>query len=160
MTPFDKKTSPATKDAASIWRFDHVNVSMGSGHALRALFESVMGLDTGPRPPFPFPGRWLYEGDQALVHAVDDPSLSAPTGEVHFGHIAFTSQQPASGVIDRLKATGLPFKVARVPADNVAQIFVQLPGHFVVELDVPDDIEGSATHVYSATRGAPTADDF
>jgi len=160
MTPSDENPFPAPKERAAIWRFDHVNVSIGSGHALRALFEGVMGLDTGPRPPFPFPGRWLYEGDQAMVHAVDDPNLSAPGGEVHFGHIAFTSRQPASGVIDRLRATGLPFKIARVPADNVAQIFVQLPGHFVVELDVPDDIEGPPTHVYSATRSAPTAEDF
>lgn len=35
----------------------------------------------------------------------------------------------------------MPFKLARVPQDRIAQIFVLLPGGFVVELDVPDDTD-------------------
>lgn len=123
----------------SAWRFDHVNVSTGESHALRTLFEGVMGLQPGFRPPFPFPGLWLYAGDQAVVHEVTDTNLSAETGEVRFGHIAFRSEQPASQVIERLRRSALPFRVARVPEDNIAQIFVRLPGGFVVELGVPDD---------------------
>ncbi|MDW5442906.1 hypothetical protein [Polaromonas sp. SM01] len=145
---------------APAWRFDHVNVSMGASHALRRLFEGVMGFQPGFRPPFPFPGLWLYAGDQAAVHAVDDAKLSSETGEVRFGHIAFSSEQPASQLIDQLRRSALPFKVARVPRDNIAQIFVLLPGEFVVELDVPDDTATSQDHAYSATRAAPGAGDF
>lgn len=147
-------------DAPPVWRFDHVSVSMGADHALRTLFEGVMGLETGFRPPFPFSGRWLYEGEQAVVHAIDDASLSAEAGALRFNHVAFASTQSASKVITQLQRTALQFNVARIPADNIAQIFVQLPGGFVVELDVPDDTGGPASHVYSATQGAPAAGDF
>jgi len=150
----------ASTGTAPAWRFDHVNVSMGDSHALRALFEGVMELQPGFRPPFPFPGLWLYAGDQAVVHAVNDANLSAQTGELRFGHIAFRSEQPASQVMARLHSSKLSFKVARVPEDNIAQIFVLLPGGLVVELDVPDDIPAEKGHRYSATQAAPGAGDF
>lgn len=140
------------------WRFDHVNVSMGSAKALAALFEGVMGFAPGHRPPFPFPGVWLYEGEQALVHAVDDPALSAATGELRFGHVAFRSDEPASRVVERLRRSALPFRVAQVPEDNTAQVFVMLPGGLVVELDVPNDT--ATDHAYSATQAAPGPNDF
>lgn len=89
-------TLVAPTSEASTWRCDHVNVSMGASHALRQLFEEVMGLQQGFRPPFPFPGLWLYAGEQAVVHAVDDASLSSGAGELRFGHIAFSSPLPAS----------------------------------------------------------------
>jgi catechol 2,3-dioxygenase-like lactoylglutathione lyase family enzyme len=153
-------THPSPRATSAAWTFDHVNVSMGTRHALGALFEGVMGLRPGFRPPFPFPGLWLYAGDQALVHAVDDVRLSAQTDELNLGHIAFRSEQPASGVIERLQGSGLPFKVAHLPQDRIAQIFVRLPGGLVIELDVPDDTAAPAGHAYSATQAAPGAHDF
>lgn len=146
--------------AAPAWRFDHVNVSIGSGDALRRLFESVMGLAPDYRPPFPFPGVWLYEGDQAVVHAVNDPAIPAQSNEVRFGHVAFRSEEPASRVIQRLRSTALPFRVARIPGESIAQIFVSLPGDFVVELDVPDDDTALSDYEYGAARAAPRSSDF
>ncbi len=155
--PADDAVPPAI--AQQNWHFDHVSVSMGADHALVTLFEGVMDFKAGPRPPFPFPGSWLYEGQQAVVHAIEDTSLSAQAGELSFNHIAFKSSQPASRVIERLERTALPFKVARIPDGNIAQIFVQLPGNFVVELDVPDDTENAVSHFYGTTWVAPTKDD-
>lgn len=140
------------------WRFDHLNVSVGNATALSALFEGVMGFVPGKRPPFPFPGTWLYEGDQALVHAVVDPVLSAATGEMRLGHVAFRSDEPASQVIERVRRTGLPFNVAQMPEDQTAQIFVLLPGGLVIELNVPNDT--ASDYVYSATQAAPCQNDF
>ncbi len=148
-------TSTTAKPA---WRFDHVNVSIGSAKALNALFEDVMGFAPGHRPPFPFPGVWLYEGDQAFVHAVNDPALSASSGELRLGHVAFRSDEPASRVIERVRKSALPFKVAQVPEDNTAQVFVLLPGGLVVELDVPND--ATADHTYSPTQAPPSANNF
>lgn len=158
--PATSNESASTNAFVAEWRFDHLSVSMGADHALRRLFEGVMGFQTGFRPPFPFPGRWLYQDKQAVLHAIDDTSLSADAGELRFNHIAFTSTQPASTVIAQLQTTAFPFKVARIPEDSIAQIFVQLPGNFVVELDVPDDTDRPPSHVYSATCSAPSADNF
>ncbi|SDP35163.1 hypothetical protein SAMN04488595_107277 [Ralstonia sp. 25mfcol4.1] len=126
-------------DPRPTWRFDHLNVSAGSHKVLEEFFGGVMGLQTGYRPPFPFPGAWLYAGDQAVIHAVDDPRLDAGSGALQVGHIAFRSDAPAAPLIARLQAGPWPFRVARVPADNTLQIFVSLPGGLVIELDMPDD---------------------
>ena len=150
----------ASPAATSAWRFDHVNVSMADSRALSSLFENVMGMQAGYRPPFPFPGLWLYAGDQAVVHAVDDAGLAAEPSAVSFGHIAFRSEQPAALVIEQLRAHGLAFRLARVPQENTAQIFVLLPGGFVVELDVPDDDALPMDHIYSAKHASPNPRDF
>lgn len=94
------------------------------------------------------------------MHAIDDTSLSDDAGELRFNHIAFTSTKPASTVIAQLQSAAFPFKVARIPGDSIAQIFVQLLGNFVVELDVPDNTDRPASHVFSANYSAPSADDF
>lgn len=157
--PAAAAASPSTAEA-SAWRFDHINVLMGENHALRTLFEGVMELQPGFRPPFPFPGLWLYAGDQAVVHAVNDANLSTESGELRFGHIAFRSDQPAAPLIEKLRVTGLPFRISRVPEDAIAQIFVLLPGNFVVELNVPDEGVLPEDHIYSASQAAPGGQNF
>ncbi|BBH46086.1 hypothetical protein [Pseudomonas sp. KU43P] len=154
------KSTHAPTTTPVTWHFDHVNVSMGASHALNRLFEGVMGMQPGYRPPFPFPGLWLYAQEEAFVHAVDDPSLSASTGAVRFGHIAFRSDQSAEVLIEKLRSSGLPFRVARVPEENTAQVFVLLPGGFVVELDVPDDPNLNLDHQYRADQASPGNHDF
>ena len=39
------------------------------------FFSKVLGLTVGPRPDFPFPGVWLYNGDEsdwanAVLHLI------------------------------------------------------------------------------------------
>ncbi len=141
------------------WRFDHLNVSAGSHKALDGFFGDIMGLRPGYRPPFPFPGAWLYAGDQAVIHAVDDARLDADAGALQVGHLAFRSDGPAAPVIAQLRESPWPFRVARVPADNTLQIFVMLPGGLVIELDMPDD-GAAGDYAYGATQAAPGQGDF
>lgn len=160
MTTIASNPHTTAMDAAHAWHFDHVNVSMGDGRALGQLFEGVMGLRPGYRPPFPFAGTWLYADGQPVVHAVNDPALSGDPGAVRFGHIAFRSDQPAAPLMARLHSSGLPFRVARVPQDKTIQIFVLLPGNFVVELDLPDDSSLPTDHTYGVDQAAPGSQDF
>ena len=74
---------------------NHYLVVTDDLEATRAFYADVLGLRVGDRPPFPFPGLWLYLGDQAVVHVAQrDESrgrttgtADAPTGSVD--HIAF-----------------------------------------------------------------------
>ncbi|MBN8738420.1 MAG: hypothetical protein BGP24_04485 [Lysobacterales bacterium 69-70] len=125
--------SPAAA-APPRWHFDHVNLRSGDSAPLQRLFGEVMGLRRGYRPPFRFPGEWLYHGDQAWLHQVQTPALGAA---VEFAHIAFRTDEAAAALIARLRAAQLPHEVATVPGQPTAQIFVRLPGGFVVELDAP-----------------------
>lgn len=114
------------------WRFDHLNLHAAAEPALQRLFGEVMGLRSGYRPPFPFPGDWLYREDQAWLHLVNAASSSQG---VRLGHVAFRTDEPAEHLLARVRAAGLDHEVAFVPEENCVQIFVRLPGGLVIELD-------------------------
>lgn len=119
------------------WRFDHLNLHARPGSPAVRLFAEVMGLREGPRPPFPFPGQWLYRGDEAWLHLVQPPQAQGDAARL--AHIAFRTDESAEAVIGRVRATGLPFEIAVVPEEASVQIFVALPGGLVIEFDTPAD---------------------
>ncbi len=53
-----------------IGKLDHVNIRTDNTDRLTEWYTTILGLKLGPRPNFPFPGAWLYSGDQAVVHLV------------------------------------------------------------------------------------------
>lgn len=128
----------ATEPDPPQWRFDHLNLhGRADRGALARLFGGVMGLRPGYRPPFPFPGQWLYRDDSAWLHLVQPPDAA---GEgVRLGHIAFRTDEPAARLIERVRAAGLEHEIARVPEQGEVQVFVALPGGLVIELDAPAD---------------------
>lgn len=107
--------------------------------ATRDFYVDVLGLEVGERPPFEFPGYWLYLGDQAVVHLVSkQPGGSGESaGENGTGaidHIAFE----ASGLADmtvRLKGRGIPVRQRVVPGLGLHQLFIQDPNGVTIELN-------------------------
>jgi catechol 2,3-dioxygenase-like lactoylglutathione lyase family enzyme len=135
---------PAPRPA---WRFDHVNVVTNAHPQALAFFRDVMGWASGDRPPFPFPGDWLYQQGDAFVHAVHaDQPAAAPALRLH--HVAFRSDENGADVLQRVRASGLLHTVTAVPGDATLQIFVTLPGGLVIELDTPLDPEVELDHRY------------
>ncbi|MFK3648128.1 hypothetical protein ACI2IY_06765 [Lysobacter enzymogenes] len=133
--------------APAQWRFDHLNLhGHADGAALAALFGEVMGLRPGYRPPFPFPGQWLYRGGDAWLHLVHP---SSPHDErLRMGHIAFRTDEPAAALIQRVRAAGLQHEIAVVPERGEVQVFVPLPGGLVIELDAAADPALAGDGVY------------
>jgi len=128
----------ADRTAAPQWRFDHLNLhGRAEDTALARLFGQMMGLRAGYRPPFPFPGQWLYRGDEAWLHLVR-PARGQGDG-VRLGHIAFRTDEPAAALIERVRAASLEHEWAVVPERGELQLFVPLPGGLVIELDAPAD---------------------
>lgn len=119
------------------WRFDHINLHARPDSAATRLFGEVMGLREGHRPPFPFPGQWLYRDGEAWLHLVQAPAEQGDAARL--AHIAFRTDESAEVVIGRVRATGLPFEIAVVPEEASVQIFVALPGGLVIEFDTPAD---------------------
>ena len=109
----------------------------------------------GPRPPFPFPGLWLYQGDtsvwaNAAVHIIGI-DRNAPEGlKAYLGDREEVDLQ-GSGAVDHVAffATGLPEMLARLQAQGISarertvpllglhQVFVDDPNGIVVELNFP-----------------------
>ncbi|MGC5703276.1 hypothetical protein J4P02_24060 [Pseudomonas sp. NFXW11] len=134
------------------WRFDHLAFNCAEGEGLQQAFADLLGLQPGRRPPFPFPGRWLYQDQQALVHIIEQADGSEP----QLSHIAFSTQRPAAEVLQQVQASGLAHQVAQVPEDGIWQIFVRLPGGLVLELDAPAAGELAISHAYTEQGGAPS----
>ncbi|OYU41562.1 MAG: diguanylate cyclase, partial [Burkholderiales bacterium PBB4] len=40
---------------------------------IRDFYVDVLGMKAGWRPPFPFPGYWLYLEEHAILHLVEAP---------------------------------------------------------------------------------------
>lgn len=133
------------------WRFDHLAFNTDGGPALPQALAELLGLQAGRRPPFPFPGRWLYQDGQALVHVIVQDACPEP----QLSHIAFSTQEAAATVLLRVQASGLEYQVAQVPEDGIWQIFVRLPGGLVLELDAPAAGELAVSHDYARHAGAP-----
>lgn len=134
---------------------NHFSIRTLDLEATRAFYERVLGLTVGPRPPFPFPGLWMYSGDHgsvanAVVHIIgmdpNDPEglkgylgdrdLSSLRGSGAVDHVAFFAEDLA-GMLRRLKGLGVPVRERTVPAIGLHQLFLDDPNGVVVELNYP-----------------------
>ncbi len=73
---------------------NHFNLRADSAltRRLRDFYVDVVGMTEGWRPPFDFPGHWLYLGDQPVLHLVaDDQAAAVPAAQRPIlDHVAFS----------------------------------------------------------------------
>ena len=129
---------------------DHFTIHVRTpdlGRVVR-FYEDVLGLRDGQRPPFDFPGNWLYVDDKPVVHLVGtdyDAPLGQPAPQSgQFDHISFRSSGLAKQR-ERLRDLGIEFQEATVPASPIHQIFVRDPAGILVELTYDKHAESLAT---------------
>jgi catechol 2,3-dioxygenase-like lactoylglutathione lyase family enzyme len=129
-----------------IEKLDHYAVRTTDLARAIKFYEDALGLHAGPRPPFKFPGAWMYapapagasEGS-AVVHLIGtagaDPAATADTGALD--HIAFR----ATGMGDtcaRLERLGIAFRQREVPLLQLQQVFIDDPDGVTIELNFPE----------------------
>jgi catechol 2,3-dioxygenase-like lactoylglutathione lyase family enzyme len=132
-----------------------------------------MGLRSGYRPPFAFPGIWLYPGDDesefGVVHIIgvdpDDPSglarylgdkpMDAVAGTGTFDHIAFLAND-WSAMRERCRAAGVRYSERTVPSLGLHQVFVVDPSGVTIELNYPAS-EAGMTPVHDSSDPKPVA---
>ena len=145
-----------------IKRVDHYSIRTLDLEASRSFYTEVIGLKEGPRPPFDFPGYWLYSGEPpadlsnsarnyGLVHLMgfnrDKPgSLDAYVGERKaagseggtgaLDHVAFAASG-RDAMIERLKRHNVKYHERAVPVLGLHQMFVQDPDGVTIELNYP-----------------------
>jgi catechol 2,3-dioxygenase-like lactoylglutathione lyase family enzyme len=134
---------------------NHFSIRTLDLEACERFYCGLLGLVPGPRPPFPFPGLWLYSGDtaqwsNAAVHIIgidrndpeglkqylgdrDEASLHG-TGSVD--HLAFFATGLAE-MLARLQAQAVPYRERTVPLLGLHQVFVDDPNGVVIELNYP-----------------------
>lgn len=134
---------------------NHVSIRSTDIEATRRFYVDVLGLQVGPRPEFPFPGYWLYQGPlttfvNAAVHVIGlDPndasglnqymgerSLDSLHGSGAVDHVAFFATDLPS-LMTRLRSQGIEARERTVPGVGLHQVFLDDPNGIVVELNYP-----------------------
>lgn len=132
----------------------HFSVRTTALEASRRFYCNVLGFQEGFRPPFDFPGIWLYRGgdeaDYGVVHLIgidkDDPKGLADYlgdkgkeglhGSAAIDHLAFLATDlPAMHA--RLRDAGLEYRERTVPSLGLHQLFVEDPSGITIELNFP-----------------------
>ena len=112
---------------------NHVNIRAKDLAATRAFYVEAIGLTDGWRPPFPFPGAWLYDGERAAVHLVV-ASEGAAAGAAALDHVAF-AYDDLDAALARLRSLGLEHSPPKpVPGTEIRQCFTRDPNGVVVEM--------------------------
>jgi len=120
----------------SVGVLDHFNIRTRDLKGTVRFYQDILGLESGARPNFAFPGAWLYSEGRAVVHLVDISPTDEPqkpdSGVVH--HVAFISRDFA-GMKSRLQTKGVEFEARQVPGGELWQIFIRDPNGVMIELN-------------------------
>lgn len=115
---------------------DHYNVSTRKLQETVRFYEEVLGLKNGPRPPFNFPGAWLYSDGHPVLHLNDisktDKEQRPDSGVID--HVAFGSRG-FEAMKKHLSGIGVSYRVNEVPNSTRRQIFLRDPNNVEIELN-------------------------
>jgi catechol 2,3-dioxygenase-like lactoylglutathione lyase family enzyme len=123
-------------------KLDHVNVRTSQVDVMVRWYESVLGMRSGPRPDFPFPGAWLYCGDHPCVHLVGVAAAPA-NQDPKLEHFAFAASG-LEGFLARLTRDRIRHETRRVPGLGIIQVNVWDPDGNHIHIDFAPG-EGGAT---------------
>ncbi|MCC6779206.1 MAG: VOC family protein [Hyphomicrobiales bacterium] len=120
-------------------RIEHYNVHTTRLNETVAFYDRVLGMKAGDRPPFPFPGAWIYLGDTPVLHLVDvsgdhKSDRAGQHGTGALDHIAFEAVDlPATKA--KLTRENVAFQERIVPRTGITQLFVEDPNGLTLELN-------------------------
>ena len=114
---------------------NHFTILTDDLDATLAFYRDFLGLVPGPRPPFTFPGAWLYVegGSDAILHVVAGRPREVLVKGV-IDHMAFSGSGLADTVA-RLKARGIAHELRRLPGYGTWQLFFDDPNRAKIEID-------------------------
>jgi catechol 2,3-dioxygenase-like lactoylglutathione lyase family enzyme len=136
------RRSPMTM---SVGKLDHYNVSTRKLKETVQFYENVLGLNNGARPPFNFPGAWLYSEGHPVLHINDisgtDREQRPDSGVID--HVAFGSRG-FEAMKKHLAGKGIQHRVNQVPNSTRCQIFLRDPNNVEIELNYDTKNESAA----------------
>lgn len=113
--------------------FDHVNIRTKHLDRMVTWYTDILGLRSGDRPPFPFPGAWMYLGDHPVVHLVGVDREQITDGDIALEHFAF-------------RAKGFTDFRANLDTFDIAYSIDPVPGIPVVQINLRDT-DGNHIHI-------------
>jgi catechol 2,3-dioxygenase-like lactoylglutathione lyase family enzyme len=120
----------------SVGMLDHYNVSTRKLDETVRFYQEVLGFENGPRPPFDFPGAWLYSAGHPVLHLNDiaQTERQQPADSGVIDHVAFGSRG-FEAMKCHLDAKGVPYRANQVPGSTRWQLFFKDPNNVEIELN-------------------------
>lgn len=126
--------------AVALKRLEHVNVRTARLDEMVAWYGRMLGMRTGPRPGFSFPGAWLYAGEHPIIHLVGrDAHPGAADADLRLEHFAISATGLAE-LVERAKAEGERCEVRKVPDFPIVQVNLWDPdgNHIHIDFDAAE----------------------
>lgn len=142
----------------SVTAVDHFTVLTDDLPKTLAFYEEHLNLKPGARPPFKFPGAWLYadggRGSHPILHIVAGiPKERLVKGVLD--HMAFAGKGLGAAVA-KLNKHGIPYELRQLPEYGTWQLFFVDPNNAKVEIDFdksePAPVEGQGDGVKAWTK--------
>ena len=130
----------------------HFTIRPQDMETTKNFYEKIINLKIGYRPPFDFPGYWLYLDDIPVVHLVGD---GAPLNAYFNEHDGLNPDTSGGGAIDHiaflcppeefepmlslLKNDNVDHLNTIVPILGLRQIFLKDPDGIRIELNFPPE---------------------
>jgi len=129
-------------------RLDHVNIRKNNLAEMVRWYTEVLGLQSGPRPDFPFKGAWMYLGDHPVVHLVEKQTdkLVGSEADLKLEHIAFTGHD-LDGFKAKLNRLNIEFHAVEIPNMNMMQVNIWDADKNHLHIDFKTDDEAESPHL-------------
>ncbi|MFT4581756.1 MAG: catechol 2,3-dioxygenase-like lactoylglutathione lyase family enzyme [Gammaproteobacteria bacterium] len=133
----------------SLQSLDHFLVYASDLEVTKQFYVDTLGLELGVRPPFGFPGYWLYLEGRAVVHLAGDdgsgnyekylekPKVTIDGGTGALDHIAFRCGD-FDNFRTKLDSLDISYTHKVVPDFELQQLFVKDPDGLRIELNFFD----------------------
>jgi catechol 2,3-dioxygenase-like lactoylglutathione lyase family enzyme len=129
----------------SVEGMNHFTVLSDDLEETRKFYCDLLGFKVGPRPPFKFPGWWLYVGDTPILHVIGRDQLDPAKAAGVIDHMAFTATD-LPGTVEKLKKAGVEYDLRRLAGGGIWQLFFLDPHGGKVEFDFAQDEPAPAGH--------------
>src|SRR5258705_910863 len=141
----------------SVTAVNHFTILTDDLPATLAFYEEHLNLKPGARPPFTFPGAWLYadagKGPDPILHIVAGIDKKRLMNGV-LDHMAFSGQGLAAAVA-KLQKKKIDYELRRLPGYGTWQLFFFDPNNAKVEIDFdkaePAPAEGGEAKAWTKT---------
>jgi catechol 2,3-dioxygenase-like lactoylglutathione lyase family enzyme len=121
----------AEPSLAMILGIDHATIVTRDLDATRDFFVKAIGLEVGYRPPFRFPGHWLYAGGRPILHLAPLGGDRPADGAID--HFSFATDD-LSACMDRLDGAGVAYACQPLPDGQGSQAFCRDPNGVLIEI--------------------------
>ena len=116
---------------------NHFTILTDDLPATLAFYEAHLNLKAGARPPFTFPGAWLYadggRGPEPILHIIAGQKKDVLVKGV-IDHMAFSGKGLA-GAVEKLQKKNIKYELRQQVGSRTWQLFFFDPNDAKIEID-------------------------